>query len=542
MRPLSAAIFAIALCSATEPPAWAESLRRARARDQGSQPQSLDQERQHLRDQETRRWLSRSPTASSASHASKLLQARQAPSEATHQSWFERLGSAAWCVLLGLFIVIPLSVATLWVNERRAAQLETLLALGEAEAETIRTKGVDLSLYDGTLVHLSSESVKGLEPLRDARFLSVQMPIGCIKIRTTVEVYQWQEEQKQVTTKNKVGGGTTTIQTYDYHKAWCSSYVDSSCFEESHLHQNRHKVNKLEPGTQTTVSGLVKYGEPYRLQSDLVRQLNNFQDAEKLVGSTLQFQSYVFTRQDDGRYHYPGNRTMSEPDIGDCRAKVEYVLDGPASILALQLADKSGNRTFGPYRTVSRGLCARRAEEELKQRRMAAAEKEPDDIYKEDKCLDFGPFCCLCACCNLITFCFATALPPQIYTVWPSERTKAECFDSERAWAGVKQWSVRLLAWLCLWIGFNMLFEPLSVLLDIVPFLGPYLGSGVSWMIGAFTLLITMALASLIVSIAYLTYRPLIGVLYLAATFGVVLFIHALGQYGSAQPIPVAVL
>merc|ERR1740121_3148660 len=294
------------------------------------------------------------------------------------------------------------------------------------------------------------------------------------------------------------------------------------------------KVDGLEPGLKEAMNGLVKYGEAYRLKPDLAQQLTNFQDAEQLVGSSLQFQSYTFDRDASGWYCYPAKH--GQPEIGDFRVRVEYVLDGPASVLALQMVDKTGNRTFGPYRTVPRPLCGSVDSDELKRRRTAAATKEADEIYHEEKCWDFGPFCCLCACCNLVTACLSAAMPPQIYSIWPGQMSKVGCFDSERMFAAGKKWGIRLLSWLFLWIGFTMLFEPLSVIVDIITFLGPYLGSGLSWVIGLFTFLLTIAIATLLVSIAYLIYRPLIGIVYLTMTVGVFAAIHIFSQQAPTAP------
>merc|ERR1719291_1003539 len=82
----------------------------------------------------------------------------------------------------------------------------------------------------------------------------------------------------------------------------------------------------------------------------------------------------------------------------------------------------------------------------------------------------------------------------------------------------VWKWGLRLLAWILLWVGFNMLFAPLEVIADIIPFLGPYLGSGISAILTFITFLYTMAIATFIVSCAYLIYHPKIGVLYIGLT------------------------
>jgi len=227
------------------------------------------------------------------------------------------------------------------------------------------------------------------------------------------------------------------------------------------------------------------------------------------------------------------------PVIGDFRASVEYVLDGPASILALQLQDENGDRTFGPYRTISRGICGSATDNELRYRRISAAKKDMDEIYNETKCLDFGPFAYLCCFCNLVALFFSALAPPQIYSMWPGKMDKGECFGSEREDAAMLKWGLRLAGWLALWIGFSMLFKPLEVLLDIIPFLGPYLGTGLSYLIYFFTFLLTLAIASLVTSVAYLIYRPLIGLLYLGLSLGVFFLIQFFSQDVGPAPTPV---
>merc|ERR1712039_562405 len=111
--------------------------------------------------------------------------------------------------------------------------------------------------------------------------------------------------------------------------------------------------------------------------------------------------------------------------------------------------------------------------------------------------------------------------PPQIYSMWPGKMDKGECFGSEREDAAMLKWGLRLAGWLALWIGFSMLFKPLEVLLDIFPFL------------------LTLAIASLVTSVAYLIYRPLIGLLYLGLSLGVFFLIQFFSQDVGPAPTPV---
>jgi hypothetical protein len=59
-----------------------------------------------------------------------------------------------------------------------------------------------------------------------------------------------------------------------------------------------------------------------------------------------------------------------------------------------------------------------------------------------------------------------------------------------------------------LFVGLGLVFNPLSVLADIIPFLGSIIGAGV-WLVA---FLLAMAFSLLTISIAWLAYRPLLGV------------------------------
>merc|ERR1719433_239889 len=120
-----------------------------------------------------------------------------------------------------------------------------------------------------------------------------------------------------------------------------------------------------------------KYGKQHRLSKDMVQMLNNFENASRLVGTELKpsggIGSCTFSAGGDDWYLCP--MRSGEPEIGDCRVRVEYVADGPATILALQMRDgrHGGDHTFGPYRSVPRGCCGGLPDTELKRLRLAAA-------------------------------------------------------------------------------------------------------------------------------------------------------------------------
>lgn len=69
-------------------------------------------------------------------------------------------------------------------------------------------------------------------------------------------------------------------------------------------------------------------------------------------------------------------------------------------------------------------------------------------------------------------------------------------------------WGLRALGAVLMFIGFSSLFRPLSVLADVLPIAGDIVGAGT----GLIALLLTVAITFSVISIAWIFYRPLIGI------------------------------
>lgn len=77
-------------------------------------------------------------------------------------------------------------------------------------------------------------------------------------------------------------------------------------------------------------------------------------------------------------------------------------------------------------------------------------------------------------------------------------------------------WILRLVGFLMMMFGITMIFKPLTVTADILPFLGNMLEMG----IGIFAAIIAFAMSLLTISIAWVFYRPLIGIPLLLISVG----------------------
>lgn len=86
-------------------------------------------------------------------------------------------------------------------------------------------------------------------------------------------------------------------------------------------------------------------------------------------------------------------------------------------------------------------------------------------------------------------------------------------------------WILRLVGFILMLVGFSLLFRPLSVLADVVPFIGNIVEVGT----GFVAFLLSLPLSLLVIAVAWIFYRPLIGVpLVIVAIAGFVFLISKL--------------
>ena len=77
-------------------------------------------------------------------------------------------------------------------------------------------------------------------------------------------------------------------------------------------------------------------------------------------------------------------------------------------------------------------------------------------------------------------------------------------------------WILRLVGFILMLVGLNMMFKLLSVLADVLPILGDIVGVGT----GIISFLIAGTLSLLTIAIAWIFYRPLLGILLIVAAGG----------------------
>jgi len=127
-----------------------------------------------------------------------------------------------------------------------------------------------------------------------------------------------------------------------------------------------------------------------------------------------------------------------------------------------------------------------------------------------------GCLWCLCCACNLVNMCFSGVLTQEVYHLFHGSKGSAELFDDISARAQLVVWVLRFVGWVMLFAGLYMLFSPLLTFIKVIPWLGPILSKFGGALIWVMCLVVTLAVASVVVCLAYLVYHPLLALLYSA--------------------------
>ncbi|MGP0068929.1 MAG: TMEM43 family protein [Isosphaeraceae bacterium] len=404
--------------------------------------------------------------------------------EVTSESWLGRIGESFKRVLFGVILFV-LAFPLLWWNEGRAVRTAKGLTELSHEVVSVTADKVDPT-NDGKPVHITAQATSD-ETLTDPVF---NVATKGIKLARRVAMYQWQEQQ-HTETRKKLGGGTETVTTYTYDKAWSSDSKDSSRSNQGEFHVQwghaegagefkdstkfKHPEGHQNPAqpkfpNEVKVAAKVAFGA-FTLSPGLVGQLNQFEDLPLSQEDLAKLPEDVRTQvKPDGGRLYAGNDPGS-PQVGDLRIQFRVVKPAVVSILA-----KQSGETFAPWRSHS-----------------------DTDVER------------------LIP---GTVDAQGMVQVMERENT-------------MLTWLLRLGGFVVMALGVGLVLTPLVVVADVVPFLGNLLGMGVAITAGV----IAAVFSLLTIALAWMVYRPLVGIGLLLAALAIVFLAKKLSS--GRKPVPI---
>ena len=105
-------------------------------------------------------------------------------------------------------------------------------------------------------------------------------------------------------------------------------------------------------------------------------------------------------------------------------------------------------------------------------------------------------------------------------------KSAKEMFAEAQAEAATLTWILRLVGFLLMAVGIYLLFKPFVIFADVLPFLGSMMSYG----IGLFAGLVALSFSLMTIAIAWIYYRPVLGVSLLAAGVGLIAFLMFRGK------------
>ena len=372
----------------------------------------------------------------------------------TTTSYGGRLKNALSGVGMGFIMLIAGTVLLFW-NEGRT--VKTTRMLKEAQGVCVELGDINQVNADmnGKMVHATGVATTA-DILTDGQF---DLSANAIKLIRDAEYYQWVEHQHSET-RDKVGGGQETITTYTYSKEWVSSPVNSSSFEDPQYKGISNDV-LLNVEDKTLQAQNVSFGA-YKFPEGLISQMNNRTPytVELKPEVAAQYEKdfhKVFNVSDSESFVHTDNNVIylgvnpNNPTVGDVRITYTQVLPGEVSILAQVV-----NNTFEKF-TAKNGY--------------------------------------------------------TLMTLRDGTVGMDNMFEGEHSANKTTGWILRLIGLLLVVFGFKIIFNIITALLKVLPFLGNIANLGVglvSWVLGfAWTLVV--------VAIAWLFYRPVLGVALIVA-------------------------
>ena len=283
-------------------------------------------------------------------------------------------------------------------------------------------------------------------------------------------------EHSETTEKKNLGGSVTKTTTYTYEKVWSEDPIDSSGFKEEG-HEN--------PGVIEFPSG-------------------------KKVAENVAFGAFRLNGQQISR-------------IGDAQAYA-FPTDFVCKVARVQ---RQGNTIFVPNRETRDNALNTRdvaSQTRIGDMRVTFSVVRPHDISIVAK--QRGD--------TFVSYVAKTK--KKVDLLEDGIVDSAEMFENARDANTLFTWILRLGGFLLMFIGLSMVLKPLSVLGDVLPILGTIIGWGAGLVAGVVALVCSLVT----IAVAWIFYRPVLGVLLLVAAGAVVFFAWKKKKGSASAPAPAA--
>ena len=347
------------------------------------------------------------------------------------------------------FLLFCAATVLLWWNEGRAVKTDKMLDEVEgAYVEMENPNKKDASL-DGELVCASALATTE-DSLSDRQY-----GIGAVAIslQRHAEYYQWVEHSDEEK-EDKLGGKEVTTTTYTYSQEWTNSPVNSAKFHDPSYQQKNFVLTTVEPEEQWAEN--VTFGA-YTLNETLIHSISSKEPME------LSFDSVQIAAM---------NEALCQQ--GNLADSLEYVHVGDGEIY---YGLSSSNPSVGDVRVTF---------EKIVPAKVTIVAQVHGDTFKAYKAKNGKRF----------------------QRLVMGKVDADEIFEGEHSTNSMWLWGLRILGVILVIAGLKGLFGFVETILKVVPFISSIFGWGVSIV----CTVVGLVWSLLVIALAWLFYRPLIGI------------------------------
>ena len=406
--------------------------------------------------------------------------------EVTTTGYGTRVGNSFKAIGSGI-LMFCIGTALLWWNEGRAVKTEKMLdeagsAYVEMENPNKKDASLEGELICGTALATTEDS------LSDAQF---GIGAKAISLRRSVEYYQWVEHSEEKK-EDKLGGKEVTTTTYTYSKEWVSRPVESAQFKDP-AYQNKNMV-------LTTIEDAEKYAEnvtwgAYKLNESLIHSISSREGMDLAIAEDLmkQFDQNAKTAYERfyGVKQQPAQQPAETAAVSD---SVKAVNDSINKAIAnaenkkdLEYIHQANNVLyFGRVPGSPEVGDVRVTFEKVVPAKVTVMAVVDGDTFKPFKAKNGKRF----------------------QTLVMGKKSGDEIIDAEKEANNMWTWALRILGVLMVIGGLKGIFGFIETILKVVPFVAGIFG----WGVGLVCSVVGIAWSLIVIAIAWLFYRPLLGI------------------------------
>ena len=408
--------------------------------------------------------------------------------EVTTTGYGTRVGNSFKAIGSGILLFLAGTVV-LWWNEGRAVKTEKMLdEAGSAYVEMENPEKKDASL-EGELI-CGTALATTEDSLSDAQF---GIGAKAISLRRSVEYYQW-VEHSQEKKEDKLGGKEVTTTTYTYSKEWVSRPVESAQFKDP-AYQNKNMV-------LTTIENAEQYAEnvswgAYKLNESLIHSISSREGVDLAIAEDLLKQFDQNTKTAYERFY--GVQKNQQP--AEQPAETAAVSDSAKAVndsINNAIANAQNKKDFEYIHQANNVLYFGKVpgSPEVGDVRVTFEKVVPAKVT-------------VMAVVDGDTFKpFKAKNGKRFQTLVMGKKTGDEIIEAEKEANNMWTWILRLVGVLMVIGGLKGIFGFIETILKVVPFIAGIFG----WGVGLVCTIVGIAWSLIVIAIAWLFYRPLLGI------------------------------